>query len=70
MKMIVMNKIKGYLGMPKGISRAPQMVLSVERNKANRPVQRYMMMLSFSRSYRTPINPKAIISLIVKELHR
>jgi len=47
LKIIVSIRIKGYLGIPKGMSKAPQMVLIVERKSPKRPAHRYMLMFDF-----------------------
>lgn len=68
LKMIVRTNRKGYFGMPKGMSKAPQMVLMVDNAKANKATHKYMPTWFFSLSYSTPINPKAIINYNKKKI--
>jgi hypothetical protein len=46
-KMTAMTSISGYLGIPKGISSAPQIVLRVDKNKENNPAHKYGLIFNF-----------------------
>jgi hypothetical protein len=62
LNIIEITRIKGYFGIPKGDSNAPHTVLMVERKRPNIPTHRYIRMLVFVLSYKTPNKPKAIIN--------
>ncbi len=62
LNIMVIARMSGYFGIPKGINNAPHTVFIVDKNNPNSPAHKNILILGLDLSYNAPKIPKAIIN--------